>query len=123
MGCLACILHPTYSDDKKMNETTLTTDAETFTADMPSLEGGTGKWAKYLTGTRLLLVSRDEQLKAIHHDASLTQAQKYEHSKALFERTNQIESFLSPAQGAKFKELHPHHAEPSQYLPVGSFFP
>jgi hypothetical protein len=101
-----------------MNENTLTTDAEACNADLPSLEGGAGKWAGYFKTKRLLLISRDEQLKAIHHDASLTQAQKYEQSKALFRSTNQIESFLNPAQVAKFKDLDHHHAKPSQYAPV-----
>jgi hypothetical protein len=106
-----------------MNEYALTTDAEAFNPDLPPLEGGAGKWAEYLTGTRLLLVSRDEQLKAIYYDASLTPAQKYEQSKALFDSTNTIESFLNPAQVAKFKELYQHHANPSSYPLVSSFLP
>lgn len=61
-----------------------------------------------------VLVSRDEKLKAIHEDTSLTEDQKHEQTKALFESTNeQIESFLNPAQVAQFKELHQHHDKPA----------
>ena len=61
-----------------------------------------------------VLVSRDAQLKTIHEDASLTDAQKHEKIKALMESTNQqIESFLNPAQVAQFKELHQHHDKPA----------
>jgi len=62
-----------------------------------------------------VLVSRDEQLKALHENTSLTDEQKYEQMKALFESTNQqIVSFLNPAQVAQFKELHQHHDKPAQ---------
>ena len=61
-----------------------------------------------------LPVSRDEQLKTIHENTSLTEDQKHAQMKALFESTNQqIESFLNPAQVAQFKALHQHHAKPS----------
>ena len=106
-----------------MNKDALTTDAEAFNPDLPPSERCAGKWDEYFRGTRLLLVSRDERLKAIYYDSSLTQAQKYEQSKALFESTDKIESSLNPTQVAKFNELHQHHSKPSQYLPVTSGLP
>jgi len=61
-----------------------------------------------------VLVSRDEQLKAIHENTSLTDEQKHEQVKELMHSTNQqIESFLNPAQVAEFKELHQHHDKPT----------
>jgi len=81
--------------DTEINKDALMTDTGALHADLPSSAGGAGKWAEYFKGERLLLVSRDERLRVIHHDASLTRAQKYEQSKALFESTNQIELFLS----------------------------
>jgi len=62
-----------------------------------------------------ILVSRDEQLKALHENTSLSEDQKHEQMKALIESTNQqIVSFLNPAQVAQFKELHQHHDKPAQ---------
>jgi hypothetical protein len=81
--------------DTEMNEDALMTDAKAFLADLPSLAGGAGRWVEYFKGERLLLVSRDERLWAIHHDKSLTRAQKYEQSQALFESTNRMELFIS----------------------------
>ena len=61
-----------------------------------------------------VLISRDAQLKTIFEDKSLTEDQKHEKIKALFESTNlQIESFLNPAQVPVFKALHQHHDKPS----------
>jgi len=58
-----------------------------------------------------VLVSKGEQLKTIFENTSLTEEQKHDQVKALFESTNQqIESYLNPAQVTQFKELHPHHA-------------
>jgi len=81
--------------DAEINKDVLMTDTGAFHADSPSVAGGAKKWAEYYQGERLLLISRDDRLWVIHHDASLTRAQKYEQSKALFESTNRIESFLA----------------------------
>ena len=60
-----------------------------------------------------ILVSRDKQLKAIHDNTSLTEEQKHDQSKTLFENTNtQIETYLTSEQSAKFEKLHQHHDKP-----------
>ena len=61
-----------------------------------------------------VLVSRDEQLKALFENTSLTKEQKHEQMKALMESTNQqIVSFLKPAQVAQFEALHQHPDKPA----------
>lgn len=96
-----------------MNKYPVAINSDGFNPDLAPSDGRAGRWAEYLKGTRLLLVSRDEQLKAIYHDSSLTQAEKFERSNALFESTNKIESFLNPNQAPKFEESQEQPQPPS----------
>jgi len=60
-----------------------------------------------------ILVSRDEQIKAIFENTSLSEDQKHQQIQAIIESTNQqIKTFLNPAQVPIFKSLHDHHGKP-----------
>ena len=57
-----------------------------------------------------ILVSRDEQLKTIFQNTSLTKEQKLDQVKTLMENTNQqIETYLTSEQDAQFQALQRHH--------------
>jgi hypothetical protein len=57
-----------------------------------------------------VLVSRDTQMKSIFTDTSLSEDQKREQMKSAMESSEQqIESFLNPAQLAKYKAFHAQH--------------
>jgi len=57
-----------------------------------------------------VLVSKDEQMKAIFQNTSLTPDQKHEQIKALMDSTKtKIESYLTPAQVTLFESMHEHH--------------
>ena len=58
-----------------------------------------------------LLVTQAANLKTIHDNTSLSDEQKHDQTKALFESTNQqIESFLNPTQVTQFQAMHQQHA-------------
>ena len=60
---------------------------------------------------KAVLVTRKEQMKAIHTNTGLTEEQKKEQKKALFASTRQqIEQYLTPTQITQFEQLHRHHA-------------
>ncbi len=62
-----------------------------------------------------VLESRDQQVKAIWGNASLSETEKHEQAKAVFESTKtQIESFLTPAQVTEFEEMHGRHHEKAE---------
>ena len=57
-----------------------------------------------------VLTSRDTQMKSIFTDSSLSQDQKRQQMMSVMESTSQqIESFLNPAQVAEYKQMHEHH--------------
>jgi hypothetical protein len=57
-----------------------------------------------------ILVSRDTQMKSIFENSSLSEDQKRQQMMSLLMSTSQqIESFLNPAQVAEYKRMHEHH--------------
>ena len=120
--------------------TTDTSTTPSTPSDSPDTSGSSHKWGhhhgffspdqelKFLT-TKLtlsdtqqgeikpILVSKDDQLKALHDNTSLTEDQKHQQMKTIFETTHeQIKGYLNPAQVPLFESMHHHsdHSSPPQ---------